>query len=363
MIGRYSELNNIAEVQDLQIGMDFRLPQYRREVFLRFYEHHLTYRSHPGAVYYVFPYIWEKHNFTQEQKLWFCYINGCSQHPITTWLIYEQFPCIHTLNVDELSKWFNANYKQLGWDTDRRYFKAKFVQDVAHYQQIVKASGMSQEDMFNSKKGDNAFDGVWHFIRDEFIHFGRLSTFSYMEYLNIAGLDAPCNDLMISDISGSKSHRNGLCKVLGRDDLDWTKNNPVKYDAELLGWLDKESHILLNEAQQRINHPDVGFYTLESTLCCFKGWFRVNRRYPNVYNDMFHDRIKASEANFGELPLFWDARAKYLPEHLRLEDTPSTMNLCKQKQNHFRITGEPVMMFEYDAFINNGHKKPKNLFS
>src|SRR6056300_809426 len=151
MIGRYSEINNVPEVMQLKKGMDFRLPQYRREVFLRFYEFHLKYRAHPGAVYYVFPFIWAKYNFTMEQKLWFCFINGCSQHPITTWLIFKEFPCIHKLDVDKLTKWFNANYKALGWDTDRRYFKASFINDVSHYKSVVQKSGMSQEDMFNSK--------------------------------------------------------------------------------------------------------------------------------------------------------------------------------------------------------------------
>lgn len=362
MIGRYSEINNVPEVMQLKKGMDFRLPQYRREVFLRFYEFHLKYRAHPGAVYYVFPFIWAKYNFTMEQKLWFCFINGCSQHPITTWLIFKEFPCIHTLDVDKLASWFNANYKALGWDTDRRYFKASFINDVSHYKSVVQKSGMSQEDMFNNKKGADAFAGVWNFIRNDFIHFGRLSTFSYMEYLNIAGMKLQCNDLMLWDISGSKSHRNGLCKVLGRDDLDWTKQNPVKYTNEIIEWLDYESELLLADAQARINHPDVGYYTLESTLCCFKGWFRVNRRYPNVYNDMFHDRIKASEEQFGKLDLFWEARREYLPAHLRIENTPDILPFCKQKQNHFRLTGEVIMMDEYAAFKNESIKKPKTLF-
>ena len=41
MIGRYCELNNLEEIKDLKVGMDFRKPEYRREVFLRFYEFHL----------------------------------------------------------------------------------------------------------------------------------------------------------------------------------------------------------------------------------------------------------------------------------------------------------------------------------
>ena len=47
-------------------GTDFRMQEYRREVFLRFYEFHLRYRSHAGAVYYVMPYLtlWEVGSMT-----------------------------------------------------------------------------------------------------------------------------------------------------------------------------------------------------------------------------------------------------------------------------------------------------------
>src|SRR5208337_1209246 len=47
---------------DLQYGMDFRKPEYRREVFHRFYEFHLKYATHPGCIYFVFPFLFKKHN-------------------------------------------------------------------------------------------------------------------------------------------------------------------------------------------------------------------------------------------------------------------------------------------------------------
>jgi len=50
-IGRGSK----NEISDLKIGMDFRELKYRREVFLRFYEFHLKYKSHPGGVYFAMP--------------------------------------------------------------------------------------------------------------------------------------------------------------------------------------------------------------------------------------------------------------------------------------------------------------------
>ena len=183
----------------------------------------------------------------------------------------------------------------------------------------------------------------------DFAYFGRLATFSYTEYLRIAGLNIDCDKLFLHDINGSKSHRNGLCKVLGRDNLDWTKQNEVEYSKELINWLEIEAEKLLAEAKDKIKDKDVCYFTLESTLCCYKSWHRKNRRYPNVYNDMFYDRIKRAERLWGEqdYSLFWEARKKYLPEHLRLEDNPLDKGLHKDKQNHYRKTGEVIMMEEY----------------
>mgnify|MGYP003667800658 CR=1 FL=1 len=66
----------IATGKSLMAGMDFRWPEYREEVFLRFYEFHLKYRSHPGAVYYIMPYLAAQEGWGAEEKLWFAYLNG-----------------------------------------------------------------------------------------------------------------------------------------------------------------------------------------------------------------------------------------------------------------------------------------------
>jgi len=42
-IGIFCELSGVKEESDLVPGLDFRLHEYRREVFLRFYEFHLKY--------------------------------------------------------------------------------------------------------------------------------------------------------------------------------------------------------------------------------------------------------------------------------------------------------------------------------
>ncbi len=348
MIGR----KTTAEITELSNGLDFRLPEYRREVFHRFYEFHLENRSHPGCVYYAIPWLINRFNLDQEQKLWLAFLNGNTQNIVTTWLIFERFNTISAAVTPAATSWFHENYLSLAWDTDRRYHKKAFLDSVKCYSELV---GTSQLVFFESLYGnreEDTFRRVWDKVRSSFYTFGRLSTFSYLEYLRIVGLPILCDDLFLTDMSGSKSHRNGLAKVLGRDDLDWHKSSGFEgdYAPGQLAWLGSEAELLLSEAKRRtvtnldVDPRDVNYFTLESALCTYKSWHRPRRRYPNCYNDMFHDRIKKAETAWGVLPLFWGIREDCVAHHLRLENNPNDPGLIPEKQDHYRLTGQPIMM-------------------
>src|SRR5580658_189438 len=86
VLGRWSKFTKKSEVCDLRAGMDFRQPQYRREVFLRFYEFHTKYKAHPGVVYLLIPELSKWLGWSLEDRLWFSFINGNTQNPVTSWL-------------------------------------------------------------------------------------------------------------------------------------------------------------------------------------------------------------------------------------------------------------------------------------
>lgn len=350
-VGRQAQ----EEVSSLAAGMDFRLPQYRREVFLRFYEFHLRYRSHPGCVYYAMPWLSKMHQLDAEQRLWVAFLNGNTQNIVTTWEIFKRFPsCSLKVAEGKLRSWFDDNYTKLAWDTDRRYHKKDFIKSVAVYAELV---GSSQQRYFNNVSGSSEgarFLNLWEKLRSDFYTFGRLSSFSYAEYLRIMGVLIDCPTLFLRDMSGSKSHRNGLAKVLGRDDLDWFRETSFEgdYTEEELCWLEGEAQTLLEEARARvanikkIDSREVSFFTLESALCTYKSWHRLNRRYANCYNDMFYERIKRAESEWGEeaVSQFWDCREDCTPKHLLLEWCPNDPGLVPYKQNWYRSTGQPIMM-------------------
>ncbi len=373
VLGRFCHINGVEE-RELAEGVDFRLPEYRREVFLNFYGFHLKYKSHPGAVYYVMPFLAKKHDWDFETRLWFAFINGATQNPLTSWVLFKHFPSLRSSSIEDMEKWHREYWKNLDYDIDRRYQKGHFIEMYQNYLELL--GGKTQEGYFSDlcDTGDvyGNFEKVWDTVFNDFFMYGRLSTFSYLEYLKIMGLNIDCGSLFIYDKSGSKSHRNGLCVVSGRDDLDVRKDNqdlPTEivngHNKEVMIWLEKEGAVLLSDAKERFSQEpffeDVNYFTLESTLCCYKSWHRENRRYPNVYNDMFHDRIKKAETRDWkeidgsdiDFKDFWEARRKYLPSELRMEDNPNDPGLVKVKQNWYKKTGEVIMMENYNPVFKN----------
>ena len=369
--GRYCQLMGIPEISELREGFDFRKPEYRREVFLRFYEWSLKTRSFPGCVYFVMPHLYKTLKWDRESRLWFAFLNGNTQNPVTSWIIFKRFPNLAKLRVAALETWFNAEFKRLAFDTDRRHQKSDFINSVKCYLKITQGK---QEEFFssfiNTEDQHENFRKAWDVVRNQFYSFGRLASFSYLEYLRIMRVNLDCDQLFLEDMSGSKSHRNGLAKVLGRDDLDWHDSNPTEFDGkytpQVLAWLNKEATVLLDEARTRVEGQpyayDVSYFTLESTFCTYKSWHRPNRRYPGVYADMFHDRIKKAEDAWPEedLSLFWEARKLFLPEYLRLEDNPHDVGVKPEKQNHYRLTGQVIAMDrDWPCFANSYRKSAK----
>mgnify|MGYP006883059681 CR=1 FL=1 len=358
-----------GECPTADVTVDYRLPEHRREVFFAAYEFHLRYKGMPGFVYGYFPELAKRLYWTQEDKLWFAFLNGCTQNPSTTMTIFERFPSIADLDIDEFNEWYFSitNSGKMVWqaliiDMDRRHFRNKIGLAIKAYQDNL--NGMSQVEFFKqfTNTGDKFknFRQLWNAvfkgkgINSKFYSFGRLSSFSYIEYLWIMGLDIDCDSFFSEDYKGSSSHRNGMCKVLGRDDLDEHRTNPlfekkvtILHTKEVIAMLDDEMEKLYEEAKFRFALDtdiigDVSRFTIESQLCNYKSWFRKSRRYPNVYVDMGYDRLMKSEAQpefDTDMQIFWDIRKDLLPAELRAESDYGNVGVSSYKQNLYRTTG------------------------
>ena len=332
---------------------DWRLPEHRREAFQRFYSFHLKYRTHPGLVYLLLPILAEHYDLDEDGKAWLVWLNGNTQNPVTTQLLLEASGGDPDRWEDAVRFW-NDNWDNLQWDTDRRYQKGKFGEATAAW-----IDGAGQAPAFGWKfAGHQGWDATWMFANGQ-PYMGRLSAWSMTEYAKIMFPDdvPDAATLMLRD-RGSTSHRNGLSIIAGwgHPYLKWDK-----HDLDLwVPGLEQLGEALLTEAAERNpGNRDVLRLTLESALCTYKSWHKPNRRYPNVYADMHHDRIRWAESRrwgADTLKVQWDARAQALPERLRLEDNPDDPGFSPEKQNQYLATGVPPMMEEFGMTLEEEKK-------
>jgi hypothetical protein len=118
---------------------------------------------------------------------------------------------------------------------------------------------------------------------------------------------------MLEDHDGSRSHRNGLCMALGKD--EWYDK---KLDLEQLAYLDAQADMILYEVRKEF--PNTDYFDMETCLCSFKKLFRVTHgRYLGYYLDRQAEEITQCENDgwFGiDWQPMWDARNETLDKKL-----------------------------------------------
>lgn len=337
---------------------DYRLPENRLEVFKDFYWLHSKYGIHPGLVYLYLPILTK--DMTQEQKYWVAFLEGCTQNPNTVYAILKYFPDrpYTEEEVKMFEEFHNYVYDKLDYDTDRIHHKGQLVKQLIKYNEIV---GPSSVDMFErqlySEDPKQWFTNVFEFILNKVWGFGRMSAWSYTEFIKICcNLKYEFCNYYMTDHDSSMSMRNGLLLLYGYDDLHiWKElpNNPKTHSKELMEWAEQEVRALEQYLKTQYTDIEVKAETLESILCAFKNMIR-GRRYPNIYTDMSYDRIKKAESLWGnqiDFSIFWKIRETYLPKELLKEfnyngyiNDTEEKGVHKGKQMYFRETGQPLFL-------------------
>lgn len=327
------------------LSLDYRLPENRKEYFTALYKVNLEHGVMPGLVYLYMPKLKEIHNWTDEQALWYATLNGFTQSPITSLRMMEQLPEVPTTHaqIDVFETWFNVEWPFLHFDADRLKNKRNTIPGIRSYMNLVKEYG-SQTALFDRNA---TYEELWSRV-SRIYGMGRLSCFSYLEYIKIMGYGTACTDLMLTDKDGSRSHRNGMLFLVGWDDLVYDKraNNGFNGEYDNFKGLCKRlnegaDNFLRQFIEAHPSVPDAGYFTFESQCCQFKNGF-FGRRYPGVYADMAWDRIKwyddRNMAHWTEV--FKGIRADYIPVWLR-EECEAKPVKRSVKANQFRETGIP----------------------
>lgn len=222
------------------------------------------------------------------------------------------------------------------YQTDTKWNKGHLADQFVSYKEWV--GERTQAEAFASlctgDKYEN-FDNVWKAVNG--LHkFGRYTSWFYIQTLKqCAGLDVDVSSLWLHDYSGSKSHRNGLCYALGKD--DWVNQ---KLSSDQTQWMESEGKVLLDEVKEAFPNSahKADFFAMETALCSFKKLFRKSRgRYLGYYIDRQAEEIKQVEQDewvgIDWTPM-WDARR----ETLRKEYLTNSVN--SSKMSIFLDTGK-----------------------
>ena len=332
---------------------DFRAaePKTRRELFLRSYEFNLKHRAHPGAVYYTLPHLRKLRSLEDEEAVWLAFLYANTEHPVTTLLFLDVAPTLK--HAPRLEAFFEKNYSKLDFDLDRGYQKRTFLATLSGYLSLIRAAGSQRRYIFDASLGG------WHKLYQQALkipYFGRMSAFSFLEYVNVLGLKIEPEGLDFRNKKGSRTIINGVCRVEALDKLDITKSEKestkVRYGEAELSMFERTSARLLREARTRNRsldfYEDINYFTLESSLCSFQSFFKKNRRYVNVYNDILYGWLKIAELKWGAslVEPFWEARQENLPARLRLEDSENDPGYVPVKKNWFYENGEMPILFQ-----------------
>jgi len=316
--------------------MDYRLPQNRREAFIRWYAWSLQYKDCDPAVWAT-NYLNDRYEHNDEQRLWLCWLYGNTYYLPTAWVLMNEFPDFELATVDRMEQWNTTNYKRLRYQTDTKWNKGHLPSMFASYQKFIGED--SQREKIESYYGDNEsinFNNLWEGVKSSLHKFGRYSTWFYLQHLkHTAGVKIDPTSLMLNDYSGSRSHRNGLLYVLGMED-----NIDQKLTAKQYANLESESTSILEEMNSR--HPSlsgqIDFFTMETALCAIKKIFRERHgRYLGYYLDRQSEEIKKVESDgwYGiEWEVLWQARDETLDTRLATKN-----DIAKEKFTYFVNSG------------------------
>jgi hypothetical protein len=300
----------------LQFSKDYRLKENRKEAFLYWCYWSLKYKDCDPALW-LLNYLFDRFEHNLEQKYWICWIYGTTYHLPTAWIIWNEFPDYHLVDQNRLEDWNNKNYKRLRYQNDTKYNKGYLPQQFKSYKKWVMYNNPSnyQHKRFENLINKNSFKIIWDSINNNLYKFGRYSTWYYLQTLkDCIGLSINVNDLKLNDYSGSKSHRNGLCFALGKD--EWVNK---KLSNDCIEYLEYEAKNIKNDLFKKYK-TNIDFYSMETCLCSFKKIFRKSKgRYLGYYLDRQATEIKKVEQDDWQgidWQVFWDARNEMLEKKL-----------------------------------------------
>ena len=298
---------------------------------------------------YMSNYFYERFEYNKEQRLWLAWIYGTTYFWPTAYVVWNEFPDFELVGVERLRSWNNANYNRLRYQTDTKWNKGHLADQFISYQQYV-GDRSQLEAITHGFVGDPVKDfyTLWNTV-NSWHKFGRYTSWFYIQTLKqTCDIPVDVDSLWFHDRSGSRSHRNGMCYAVGKE--DWVDQ---KLDEKQIDYLESKGRELLQAVKTAYPHvaDKADFFAMETALCSFKKLFRRKHgRYLGYYLDRQAEEIKKVEADgwYGiDWQPLWDARQETLDFRFQTSRIDPTL------YNIFLDTGdfEPADRTTLEAFF------------
>lgn len=280
-----------------------------KEMFVKWFGRSLEINDCDSALFMT-KYFFDRFEYNSEQRLWISWIYGTTYYWPTAYVIWNEFPDMELVGVERLRDWNNSNYSRLRYQTDTKWNKGHLADQFVSYQEFV--GGRSQREALTSNfVGDPVKDfySLWETV-NAWHKFGRYTSWFYIQTLKqCCDIPIDVDSLWLHDYSGSRSHRNGLCYALGKE--DWIDQ---KLDKDQIVFLESEAKEMLEETKLKYPHvaDKADFFAMETCLCSFKKLFRRKHgRYLGYYLDRQAEEMRKVGRDGWDgidwTPL-WDAR-------------------------------------------------------
>ena len=235
-------------------------------------------------------YLVERTEMNKDQVIWFCFLQAITYHLPTAFLLFNEYPDSHLVDIDRLADWWTWDTQQrCPYQTDKLKQRKYLAESVASYQRVI---GMSDSDYFDSLlagDGSHNFNVLWEEFYKPIAHFGRFSTWNFAQNLKqIAGYDIEPSRLFLGDPNAT-SITHGMCHVIGWEDKTYKhrwKTPEGKKRKTVHSFSIAEKAQMETIAQEITLSIDADPFDLETVLCAFKKIFRQkDSRYIGYYLD------------------------------------------------------------------------------
>ena len=300
---RSSATIDVASTDEKDVGHDYRGLGERREGFLQFYAASVACGDCDPALW-LMNYLNNRYEHNVEEKLWFAWLYHTYNLP-TAWVYKQEFPDEELASVERFTQWNDENYPRLRYQTDTKWSKGHLPSMYQSYTEWLGSQPqLTKFESYCEGSPEENFARLWTVVKANWYKFGRYTAFFYLQTLkHTCGINIDCPTLFLNDYSGSKSHRNGLIYITGKE--EWLS---ARLTAEEYNWLEGFGAELLAEAKGRwpALAPHFDNFSMETALCAYKKLWRVKRgRYVGYYLDRQSEEIQKAEQD-GWQGIHWD---------------------------------------------------------